>query len=83
MLCAAGNSSYCHSKVLLGSKVNSLCPSSYFRHRVASVEQLCVDLNHMNVFESLNYKPGNFLFRVTEEVLAAGWGNTHLLSKLP
>lgn len=50
---------------------------------MASAEQLYVDLNHMNVFKSLNYKPGNFLFRVTEEVLVVEWGNTHLLFKLP
>lgn len=66
-LCIAGNSSYCHLKVLLGSRVNSLCPSSCFRHPMASAKQLYVDLNHTNVFKSLNYKTGNFLFRVTEK----------------
>lgn len=69
MLCVAGNSSYCHLKVLLGSRANSLCPSSCFRHPMAPAKQLYGDLNHVNVFKSLNYKTGNFLLRVTEERL--------------
>lgn len=79
MLCIAEKSSSCHLKVLLGSRVNSLCPSSYFRHPMASAKQLYVDLNHMFLKVSIiKQEKGN-----REEVLVEGWGNTYLLFKLP
>lgn len=63
VLCVAGNSSCCHLKVLLGSRANSLCPSSCFRHPMAPAKQLYGDLSHVNALKSFNYKTGNFLLR--------------------